>query len=408
MKILNEGYKKSKIIFKKAIGTVIFDKNNSKYLDLTSAGGTSLLGHNNGVFRKSIQSFLNKSLSNFALPNTHAENFSRSLSYIFPQFSKFIFCNSGAEANLKAIRIARAITKKDKIVNITGSWHGSIDQFLFTIGKGNEKIKLSDGLEHNIEKKLIYAPYNDFEKTKRILDKNRKKICCVMIEPIQGCLPSDTNMNYLNALSNYCKKKNIILILDEIITGLRTDCSSVQNKYGLHSDISTFGKVFGNSLPVAFIGISKKVEKKITSNKVKIFFGGTFSGNSLSMFVSNEFLKFVIKSKKQIFEKLETNSKKFCDKITDYINRNNINARIIRFGSVIRLIFSNRYPKNRLQRDFFEKKNSSKRLKFINYLKKNKIIFPSNGIIFFNASLKSKQMNILIKIITKGLNIYFK
>ena len=408
MKILNEGYKKSKIIFKKAYGTVVFDKNNSKYLDLTSAGGTSLLGHNNRIFRKSIQSFLNKRLSNFALPNAHAENFSKSLSYIFPQFAKFIFCNSGAEANLKAIRIARAITKKDKIVNITGSWHGSIDQFLFTIGKGNKKIKLSDGLERSIEKKLIYAPYNDFEQTKKILDENRKKICCVMIEPIQGCLPSDTNMNYLKALSNYCKKRNIILILDEIITGLRTDCSSVQNKYGLYSDISTFGKAFGNSLPIAFIGISKKIEKKITSKKLKIFFGGTFSGNSLSMFVANEFLKFVIKSKKQIFEKLEINSKKFCNKITDYINSNNINARIIRFGSVIRLIFSNRYPKNRLQRDFFEKKNNSKRLKFINYLKRNKIIFPSNGIIFFNTSLKSKQINTLIKIITKGLNIYFK
>ena len=94
--------------------------------------------------------------------------------------------------------------------------------------------------------------------------------------------------------------------------------------------------------------------------------------------------------------------------MNNYINDNNINARVIRFGSVIRLIFSNHNPKNRLQRDFFEKKNSSKRAKFINFLKKNKIIFPSNGIIFFNTSIKTKEINILIKTMIKGLNIYFK
>jgi len=408
MNIFNEGYKKSKIFFKKANGSNIFDKKNTKYLDLTSAGGTSLLGHNNKVFKNSIKSFLNNKFSNFALPNTHAYLFSQSLKRILPQFSKFIFCNSGAEANLKAIRIARAVTKKDKIVNITGSWHGSIDQFLFTSGKNYQKIKLSDGLENNIENKLIYAPYNDFKKTKKILEKNRKNICCVIIEPVQGCLPSDTNMEYLSSLSTYCKKKNIILILDEIITGLRTDCSSVQNKYNLYSDISTFGKAFGNTLPLAFIGITKKLEKKILDKKIKIFFGGTFSGNSLSMHVANEFLKFVIKSKKKIFLDLEKQSLKFCDKMNNYINDNNINARVIRFGSVIRLIFSNHNPKNRLQRDFFEKKNSSKRIKFINFLKKNKIIFPSNGIIFFNTSIKKKEINILIKTMSKGLNIYFK
>ena len=138
-----------------------------------------------------------RKFSNFALPNTHANHFSQNLTRILPQFSKFIFCNSGAEANLKAIRIARAVTKKDKIVNITGSWHGSIDQFLFTSGKNYQKVKLSDGLENNIEKKLIYAPYNDFKKTKKILEKNKNKICCVIIEPVQGCLPSDNNIMFL-------------------------------------------------------------------------------------------------------------------------------------------------------------------------------------------------------------------
>ena len=196
--------------------------------------------------------------------------------------------------------------------------------------------------------------------------------------------------------------------MDEIITGLRTNCSSVQNKYNLHSDISTFGKAFGNILPIAFIGISKKIEKKISKKNIKIFFGGTFSGNSLSMYVANEFLKFIVKSKKKIFHDLEIKSSKFCNEVNKFIDKHDINAKVIRFGSVIRLIFTNHDPKNRFQRDFFEKKNNSKRLKFINFLKKKKIIFPSNGIIFFNTSIKTQEIKILIKSITEGLNIYFK
>ena len=94
-----------------------------------------------------------------------------------------------------------------------------------------------------------------------------------MFEPIQGCLPTENNLSYIKKISEYCKKNKIILLLDEIITGLRTDCSSVQNKYKLHSDISTFGKAFGNSLPIGFIGISKKIETKISKAKLKIFFG---------------------------------------------------------------------------------------------------------------------------------------
>ena len=207
MNILNEGYRNTKHLFIKGYGPKIFDENNKKFFDLTSAGGTSLLGHNNKIFRNSIKNFLKKKYSNFALPNGHAKNLSFNLRKIFPKFSKFIFCNSGAEANMKAIRIARAVTRRDKIINITGSWHGSIDQFLFSINNKGKKISLSSGLEKKIEDKIIYAPYNDLKKTKKIINKHKNQICCVIIEPIQGCLPSDENITYLLSLSEFCKKK---------------------------------------------------------------------------------------------------------------------------------------------------------------------------------------------------------
>lgn len=407
MSVLNEGYNKSNNFFKKGYRNIIVDSKNNKFIDLTSSGGTSLLGHNNNILKKSIKNFIKNGFSNFALPNEHARNLTKNIKKILPQFSKIVFCNSGAEANLKAIRIARAITNKDKIINVTGSWHGSLDQFLFFKDRKGKIIKLSDGLEKNIEKKIIYAPYNNFIKTKKIINKFKKKICCVIIEPVQGCLPSYGSVEYLRLLSNYCKKEKIILILDEIISGLRTNGRSVQNIYKLHSDISTFGKVFGNSLPIGFIGITKKVEQKILKQKKNIFFGGTFSGNSLSTYVSNEFLKFILKNKKKIFKNLEGKSLKFYNGLNNYIKKNNLNVSVVRFESIVRIIFSKKIPKDRLQRDFLEKKNNSKRIGFINYLNKQKIIFPSNGIIFLNSSFSNKQTNNLIDIIGSGLRKFF-
>jgi glutamate-1-semialdehyde 2,1-aminomutase len=408
MNIINEGYAEAEYFFKKGIGPYIFDQKNDKFLDLSSAGGTSLLGHNNKIFKKSLKDFLNKNFSNFSLPNLHAKNLSITIQKILPQFSKIIFCNSGAEANMKAIRIARAVTGKDKIINISGSWHGSIDQFLLYKNINGRIIRLSSGLEKNIEKKIIYAPYNNFYETKKIITKNKNNICCVLVEPIQGCLPSDQNINYLKLLSNYCDREKIILIFDEIITGLRTECSSVQNYYKFVSDISTFGKAFGNSLPIGFIGITKKIEEKIKRIKLKIFFGGTYSANSLSTYVANSTLNYLIKNKKKVFSVLENISNKFCYDLNNKIISKNINARVIRFKSIIRIIFSENIPKDRLQRDFFEKNNNFKRIKFINFLKKKKIYFPSNGIIFLNTSFSSKELDYLLKQIIEGLKKCFK
>ena len=206
MNILNEGYDSSKNLFKSGKGPYITGNNKKTYIDLTSGSGTILLGHNNKIFKQSIKEFLSKNYSNFSLPNIHAHKFSNNLKKILPNFSKFIFCNSGAEANLKALRIARAVTGKDHVANVSGSWHGSIDQFLFKSDTRGNPSAISSGLEKNLSKKIIYLPYNNIEKTKKILKKNKKKISCVFFEPIPGCLPTGENTLYIKFLSDFCKK----------------------------------------------------------------------------------------------------------------------------------------------------------------------------------------------------------
>ena len=136
--------------------------------------------------------------------------------------------------------------------------------------------------------KNLILPFNNLEKTKEILINNKKKISSIIIEPIQGSLPNHEIKKYLKFISHYSKKNNITLIFDEMITGIRTDCSSIQNYFGINAEISTFGKCFGGGLPIGIISISKKISKKLEKIKPKVFFGGTFSGNSMSTYVGND------------------------------------------------------------------------------------------------------------------------
>ena len=403
--ILNEGYKDNNFFFDKGEGDKIFIKNKA-YIDLSNSSGSLILGHNSQVFKKSLKLYLNKKISIFAHPNTHAINFSKNIKKTFPNFSKIIFCNSGTEAVMKSLRLSKSLNKKNLIVNVTGSWHGSVDKLLFYPNKYLKPQKLSDGLSLDDKKKLIYIPYNDIEKSNKILNKFKNDINCIIIEPIQACLPLDNVKKYLRFLESFCKKNNSILIFDEIITGIRIRPGSIQRKYNINADITTVGKILGGGLPIGMIGISEKVNKIIKNKNIKVFFGGTFSANSLSSFVGNETLKFLLKNK-ALFSNLNKKSLYFQKNLNQFITKEGIEAKVYRFDSILRIVFSKKIIKNRIQRDFFEKKNISNIIKFKQYLLDNKIYYPTNGIIFLSNSTSYKSINYVLKHMKLGLKRIF-
>jgi glutamate-1-semialdehyde 2,1-aminomutase len=319
--VFNEGYyNNQKLFFSKGLNDYIFTKKN-KFIDLSFCSGANLLGHNTDVEKKIFKKYSKNNISNFSSPNIHADQLSKIILKILPSFSKIIFCNSGSEANIKALRICRAITKKDKVASVTGCWHGSVDQFLFKTSSKLEKSRLSDGLTDEIQENIIFIPYNDIEYSKKILDKNKNKISSIFIEPIQGCLPNNNQNNYLKFLETYCKNNNIFLVFDEMITGVRTNLGSAQKFFGIKTDISTFGKAFGNGVPIGFIAVTNKIENLIKNKKLKIYFGGTFSGNSLTSFLAKEYLIYLIKNKKKIFSYLEKVSILFQEEINNYCKK---------------------------------------------------------------------------------------
>ncbi len=292
---------------------------------------------------------------------------------------------------------------------MTGGWHGSVDQLLYKTNKNLKPINLSSGLPKETYKNLILIPYNDFKKSEALLKKNKNKISCLIIEPIQACLPYENVAKYLKFLEIFCKKNNIILIFDEMITGLRTNCSSVQNYLKIKPDISTFGKCFGAGLPIGIISISKSISTKLQKINPKVFFGGTFSGNSIITFVGNEVLNYIIKNKKKIFKKLNTNSKYLQTELNKFFISNNLDLKIYRFQSILRLVYTKDLVKDRVSRDFLEQKKNKLISKFKDYIKNKNIYIPSSGIMFQSYSHEKKDIDYIIKEFKKGsLKIFTK
>ena len=206
--LLNEGYKNSNF-FTAANGQYLI-KGKKKYLDLSFGAGTLLLGHQSKIFKKALKNITSNKLSLIATPNKEAIDYSILLSNFLKNYSKFIFCNTGSEAILKSIRIANAISKKKLLVCVTGSWHGSVDRTLFTTNKTLKSMPISSGLTDYNKRNVKFIPYNNIESSKKILDKIKNKISCILIEPIQASLPQKDIKNYLKFLDNYSKKNNVI------------------------------------------------------------------------------------------------------------------------------------------------------------------------------------------------------
>ena len=404
--ILNERYESVSYFLERGKGEKIFIGNKA-LIDLSFCSGAIFLGHNNHIFKKSIKEYLNKEYSLFSNPNKHAVELAKSIKYFFPNFHRIVFCSTGSESVIKTLRISRAINKKKKIGIVAGGWHGSTDQTLFYANKNLKPKPLSGGLSEIDKKNSIFIPYNDIEKTKKILNKKHNLINCIIVEPVLGCLPVDNAGKYLKFLNEYCIKKNINLIFDEIITGFRTKGGSVQNKYNIKPDFTIIGKVLGGSLPIGAIGISKKTYLRMKKLKPKVFFGGTFSGNSFSSFIGNKTINHIKNNKKEL-NKLIANCEYFQKKINQFIKKNNIDARIYRFDSILRIVFSKKKIKSRFQRDFFDSKKKNSIKKFENFLFKKNIYSPPNGIILLSLVTTKKNINYLIKKICEGLYLYCK
>ena len=374
----------------------------TKYLDFSLSSGALILGHSNKIFKKSVLNQIDYG-SNYSSNNINKERYTNLLKKKFKHLNEFEFSNSGSESNLRALRLARAVTGRKKYAMVNGSWHGSIDQFLFDfkMNKKKNSFKVKD-LSSGVTKSnnLIILPYNDIKLSKKILDTKKDKIAVIVIEPIQCGVPNSNSIEYLNFIQNYCKKEKILLWFDEVITGMRVKKLAVFRKYNFKPDIVTFAKCFGGGMPIGITAYNKKISLKKKALKQNVFFGGTFSGNPLSTKVGYETFKYYLKNQKKFNKKIITLSNKLEKEVNNFCLKNNFKFRLQRYESIMRPIFTDSNVLNKMEREKYDK-NFEKSIKFKNYLLDHNIFISSNCSFFISVCHNSQNITSLVKIIKK-------
>lgn len=393
---------KKTIIFKKSKDNNLWDSNNNKYIDFSMSNGALILGHSNKLQINSLKKQINYGL-NYSNDNLPKYNYSKALLKYFNNFHEVIFSNSGSEANTRAYRICKSISKKKDFAMVSGAWHGSLDSFMFDIING-KKTSLSSGNKDNLNNVHI-LPHNDLIKSLKILRKFKNKICMIIIECVQASFPNIKNIKYLKSIYNFAKKNGILIVFDEVITGLRVAKLAIHKKYNLKPDIVTFGKCFGAGLPIGITLISKKISYKLKKLEKKVFFGGTFSGNPLSMSAGLDTFRY-LKKNKEINNRINKMSMQIESEINNYTKKRGIDFKIIRYESILRPIFTSKEIFGKIERSKFDYQNKNSNF-LRNFLIINKINLPRNGCIFISSSHKRSDIIYLTSCLKKFLKIYY-
>jgi len=302
---------------KKANGAYIWDEDNNRYIDFCNGYGALLLGHRRKEIIQAVSNQLSKGTL-YCTPTEAEVELSKLIIGNFPSIDKVRLVNTGGEATMTAIRLARGFTKKKKIIKFEGCYHGAHDSMLVKAGSGSAHngISISDGVIDDFSKNTLVVPYNDSEELEKVIRKN-KDIAGVIVEPILGnmglILPEK---NFLEDMRKITKQNDVPLIFDEIITGFRISPGGAQKHFGIKPDITTLGKSLGNGFVIAAVGGKKEIMNQLAPGG-KVYQASTFAGNPLSVSAGIASIKTINKIKNQLYPKLERQCALFVKAIDD-------------------------------------------------------------------------------------------
>lgn len=360
---------------KKANGAYIWDEDNTRYIDFCNAYGALLLGHR----RKEILDSVSKQLSKgtlYCTPTASEIELSKLILGNFPSMNKVRLMNTGGEATMTAIRLARGYTKKKKIIKFEGCYHGAHDSVLVKAGSGSAHngISVSDGGLDEVSKNTLVVEYNNIEDLQKTISKN-KDIAGVIVEPILAnmglILPEK---NFLSDLRKITKENNIPLIFDEVVTGFRVSPGGAQEYFGIKPDITTLAKALSNGFTISAVGGKKEI-MNLLSPGGKVYQASTFAGNPISVSAAISSIKIINKMKNKLYEKLARNCELLVDEIDDLATDYKIPHQINSLASMFQIFFTN---KPVIDYKTSKKSNTKKFHKlFSNLLKNGIFIAPS-------------------------------
>ena len=328
------------IFVKEAKGAYLYDEDGNRLIDYINSWGPMILGHAHEPVVNAVIEKAKKGTS-FGMPTEIETQIAQLAISMVPNIDKIRFVNSGTEACMSAVRLARGFTKKDKIIKFAGCYHGHSDSFLIQAGSGASTFGTpnSPGVTKGTAKDTLLANYNDLENIKQLIDANPNEIACIIIEPVagnMGCVPPKEG--FLQALREVCDANNILLIFDEVMTGFRLAKGGAQELYNIKADIVCFGKVIGGGLPVGAFAANNEIMNYLAPIG-PVYQAGTLSGNPLAMAAGSAMLT-ELSTDADVFNRLAEKTEYLHHGMSQVLIKNKIAHTINRVGSMISVHFS--------------------------------------------------------------------
>lgn len=334
------------IFIKKASGAYLFDEDDKRYIDYINSWGPMILGH---AYQPVIDAVIEKTKlgTSFGTPTAIETEIAKLAVSMVPNIDKIRFVNSGTEACMSAVRLARGYTKREKIIKFRGCYHGHSDSFLIAAGSGLSTfgVPSSPGVTKGTAQDTLLANFNDLNSVKELFEANKNEIAAIIIEPVagnMGCVPPVNN--FLQELRAICDKNGTLLIFDEVMTGFRLAKGGAQELFNVKADIVCFGKVIGGGLPVGAFAARNEIMDYLAPVG-PVYQAGTLSGNPLAMAAGLAMLQ-AINNDAELFNRLEDKTAYLEAGIRKVLSANNKTFTINRVGSMISIFFCENQVEN--------------------------------------------------------------
>lgn len=329
----------SPIFAKRGAGSHIWDEDDNEYIDYICSWGPLILGHNPQVVLDGVKEVLNLG-SSFGLPTKGEVDLAKLITECYPAIEMVRLTTSGTEATMSAIRLARAYTKRNKIIKFDGCYHGHSDALLVKSGSGllTQNIQDSNGITSGVLQDTITLPFGDTSAIEKELATN--EIACIIIEPIpanMGVIPTDKK--FLEDVRNLTTKYGTLLIFDEVITGFRLSLGGASEYFGITPDLTTLGKIIGGGYPVGAFGGKKEIMQLIAPVG-RVYHAGTLSGNPISVRAGLETIKYLRDNKDTLYPDLAKKVEYITRHARDIASNYGVPVIINSVGSLFTIFFT--------------------------------------------------------------------
>ncbi|BDC99909.1 glutamate-1-semialdehyde 2,1-aminomutase [Persicobacter psychrovividus] len=390
------------LFIKSAKGAYMYDVDGNAYVDLINSWGPMIFGHADDAVLEAVQKAIPASLS-FGAPGASEVEIAALITDLFPSIEKVRMVNSGTEATMSAIRLARGYTGREKMIKFEGCYHGHGDSFLIAAGSGAITMgePNSPGVTVGTAKDTLTAPYNNLEAVKTLVAANKNEVAAIILEPVagnMGCvLPHE---GYLQGLREICDQEGILLIVDEVMTGFRLAAGGAQEVFDVRADITTLGKIIGGGMPVGAYGGKREIMDYV-SPQGPVYQAGTLSGNPISMAAGLAQLN-KLKADKDLYNRLAEKTERIEAGIKKNLKELGLNYTTNRIGSMFTLFFTDQHVTN-----FEEAKACDLTLfgKFFNTMLEEGVYLPPSQFEswFISDALGDKEIDQIISASYKAL-----